>query len=256
VVKVLITGTSGRIGSYVIQPLREKYEITTFDLPGTKADYEGDMTSLEPLQNAMRGCEVVLHLAAQSDEAPFVEKLVGSNVIGIYHVLEAARLENVRRVVFTSTVQTVGMATREGLTEIETHTPPRPVSLYGVTKIMGESLGRFYHDKYGLEFIALRLGAFLSYETDWLQRRRGSNIWLSPRDTVKIFSLAIEKEDIGYAVVNATSKNQVNVLSLQSAFDVLGYVPDDKGEDYYRPRKLWNLLRDIKHKIWNRNKPH
>jgi uronate dehydrogenase len=252
--KVLITGASGRVGSRVIQSLREKYDVTTFDLPGKKADYEGDLTALAPLQQAMRGCDVVLHLAAQSDESPFVEKLVDSNVIGMYHVLEAAKLENVRRVIFTSTVQTVGMAANEGLTEIETHTPPRPVSLYGVTKVMGESMGSFYHDKHSLEFIALRLGAFLDYDSQWLTERRGSNIWLSPRDAVKIFSLAIEKEGIGYAVLNATSKNQVNVLSLQSAFDLLGYVPDDDSKDYYRPRKLRNLARKIKHKIWNRKK--
>ncbi len=247
--KVLITGAFGRVGPHLTKPFREKYEVVTFDLPNKDADFEGDLTALGPLQNAMRGCDVVVHLAAQSDEADFVEKLVGPNVIGIYNVLEAARLENVRRVVFASTIQTVGFASRDKLTEIETHTPPRPNSLYGATKILGETMGRFYHDKYGLEFIALRLGAFIEYEAEWLTDGRGSNIWLSPRDCAKIFALAIEKEGIGFAVVNATSKNQVSVLSLQSAFDVLGYVPDDDGEAYYRPKKLRKLFRKIKDKV-------
>ncbi|HEX9998132.1 MAG TPA: NAD(P)-dependent oxidoreductase, partial [Abditibacterium sp.] len=173
---------------------------------------------------------VVVHLAATADEAPFVENLVPANIVGVHNVLEAARLEGVRRVVFASTVQTVGM--RHGDSNIAPEEPPRPSTLYGATKVMGEVLGRFYHDKHGLEFIALRIGAFQPYESPQLRRPYVQNIWLSPRDAVEVFRRAIETPVIGFAVVNATSDCQNGFLSLQSAQEVLGFEPGDAIRDF------------------------
>ena len=83
---------------------------------------------------------------------------------GVFNVLEAARLENVRRVVFASSIQAVGLNGRGSSEATGVEMLPRPNSMYGATKVWGETLGRYYHDKYGLEFIALRLGAFEPYE--------------------------------------------------------------------------------------------
>jgi nucleoside-diphosphate-sugar epimerase len=229
-IHVLLTGPSGRLGPHLTSPFRDIYSLQTFDLPGRGADFEGDLSAIEPLRAAMRGVEVVVHLAATADEAPFVENLVPANIVGVHNVLEAARLEGVRRVVFASTVQTVGM--RHGDSNIAPEEPPRPSTLYGATKVMGEVLGRFYHDKHGLEFIALRIGAFQPYESPQLRRPYVQNIWLSPRDAVEVFRRAIETPVIGFAVVNATSDCQNGFLSLQSAQEVLGFEPGDAIRDF------------------------
>ena len=222
------------MGPHLAAPFREIFQLKTFDLPGRGADFEGDLASIEPLQNAMRGCEVVVHLAATSDEAPFVEQLVPNNVTGVFHVLEAARLEKVRRVVFASSIQTVGFRSKDGATQIEAAEMSRPNSLYGATKVMGETMGRWFHDKYGLEFIALRVGAFQPYDSSWLRENRCESIWLSPRDAAQIFRRAIETPDLGFAVVNATSRTSKEFLSLQSAREILGYDPQDDTRDFFQ----------------------
>lgn len=232
--KILLTGPSGRLGPHLLGPLRERYELATFDLqPSDEPNsFVGDLSEIEPLRAAMRGVDVVVHLAATATESPFVEELVGPNVIGVYHVLEAARLEKVRRVVFASSIQASGFGFRSNSAPLDVASLPRPSTLYGATKIMGETLGRFYHDKHGLEFIALRIGAFEPYDSPHLQRQGYREIWLSPRDAAGIFCAAIEKENIGYGIANATSRTPVERMALQPARELLGWEPQDSAEDF------------------------
>ena len=231
--KVLLTGPSGRLGPHLLEPFRERYELSTFDLlPSEEPNsFVGDLSEIEPLRLAMRGVDVVVHLAATSDEAPFIEKLVEPNVIGVYNVLEAARLENVRRVVFASSIQAVSFGGRGDARPLDVVSLPRPSSLYGVTKVLGETMGRFYHDKHGLEFIALRIGAFEPYDSPKLQKEGYRNIWLSPRDAASIFCAAIEKEGIGYGIANATSRTPNERMALQPARDLLGWQPQQTVAD-------------------------
>jgi len=235
--KVLLTGPSGRIGPHLLQPFRERYDLVTFDLPGQGADLEGEVGDIDSLRRAMQGIEVIVHLAATSDEAPFLEELVPNNVIGVYNVLEAARLEGVRRVVFASSVQAGGSVPREreGKELLELDILPRPGTLYGATKVLAETMGHFFHQKHGMEFIALRIGAFQPYDSDWLQKGIAEQIWLSPHDCAAIMVLAIERADVSYAVVNATSKTSREVLSLKGAREVLGFEPQDDSRDFFNP---------------------
>jgi nucleoside-diphosphate-sugar epimerase len=233
--KVLLTGPSGRIGPLIIESLRAKFDLTTFDLPGHGADFEGDMSDIEPLRQAMKGVDVVLHLAATSDDAPFMEKILPNNVIGTFNVFEAARLEGVKRMVFASSVQAGGHIPyrREGNTTVETDILPRPGNLYGASKVFGETMGWVFHNQYKIEFIALRIGAFQPYDSDWFQIGRAEEIWLSPRDCAQIMTLAIEKPGVVYAVVNATSKTSKEVLSLQGARETFGFEPQDDSRDFF-----------------------
>ena len=232
--KVLLTGPSGRMGPHLVGPFREVYDLATFDLKPSDEpqSFVGDLSEIEPLRAAMRGVDVVVHLAATSDEAPFMEELLAPNVVGVYNVLEAARLEKVRRVVFASSIQSVGSNGREGDEPTGVAMLPRANSMYGVTKIWGESVGRYYHDKYQLEFIAIRLGAFEAYDSPNLVKRGYRAIWLSPRDAVGVFRAAIETDGIGYAIVNATSITQKEHLSLAPARELLGWEPQEKPEDF------------------------
>ena len=232
--KVLLTGPSGRLGPHLVGPFRDNYDLATFDLQPSEQpnSFVGDLSAIEPLRAAMRGRDVVVHLAATSDEAPFVEKLVGPNVIGVYNVLEAAHLEKVRRVVFASSIQAVGAGWRDNAQPIDVVSLPRPSTLYGATKIMGETMGRYYHDRHGLEFISLRIGAFKPYHSRHLNKDWCRELWLSPRDAIGIFRAAVEKEGIGYGIANATSRTSVERLALQPARDLLGWEPQDDIQEF------------------------
>jgi len=233
--KVLITGAGGRIGPHILPTFLDRYDLSIVDVKqvdGVPSTIITDLQDRDLLRESMAGVDVVVHLAATSDEAPFVEQLVPNNVIGTYNVFQAALEAKVRRVVFASTGQTVNGRTMS--VPIHPSDPPSPVTTYGVTKVFGEILGRYYRDQHGLEFIALRIGAFQPYDSNWLKQERGPhNVWLSPKDMVQILSLAIEKEGVGYAVVFATSKPIREHLSLEEARAVLGYEPIDDAKDYY-----------------------
>jgi uronate dehydrogenase len=189
-----------------------------------------DLQDMQVLERAMQGIDVVVHLAATSDEAPFIENLVPNNVVGLYNMLEAARRAGVRRFVFASTVQAVSAYPREK--SIAAEDPVRPSTMYGATKAFGEALGSFYHDRHGLEFIAVRIGAFQQYDSPLLRKHVGlREIWLSPGDAVRLLHLAIERPGIGCAIVFATSKTTRERLSLASAREILGYEPGDDVAD-------------------------
>lgn len=225
---VLLTGPGGRIGPHILPTFHEQFDLKILDRSPIESEPEtivADLSSIETLAAAMQGCDTVVHLAATSDEAPFVEELVPNNVIGLYNVFEAARAAGVKRVVFASTVQAVSFYPHEHT--VEATDLPRPVTLYGVTKAMGETMGRYYHDKHGLEFIAVRIGWFLDYDHEWLTSGRASAIWLSPRDAASFLARCVTAENIGYAIVHATSKTSFERLSLAPAREIIGWEPSD-----------------------------
>jgi len=233
--KVLVTGAAGFIGRTVVPVLRERHEVRTLDRqpnPADPAQLVADLTDAAALREACAGIDVVLHLAATNNDRPdFVKDVVPHNIGGTYNVLEAARQQQVRRVVFASSCQTV--AHYPGNVTVSVADPVRPKGPYGATKVFGEALGRAYHDNFGLEFIAIRLGAVLPYDMLQRDKLRMREIWLSPRDCVELLRRAVEKTGVGYAVVFGSSVMPFEHLSLREAREVLGFEPQDRWTDYF-----------------------
>jgi nucleoside-diphosphate-sugar epimerase len=168
-VKTLVTGGGGFIGSHLVRHLlNEGHEVRVLDnfatgrrenlleILGSIELIEGDIQSDERAHAAVRGCEVVFHLAAlpsvpRSIQDPLTSN--ASNVIGTLNVLLASRDEGVRRVVFASSSSVYGpgrqLPQREEL-------PARPVAPYGVSKLAAEGYCRAFSQVYGLETVSLR----------------------------------------------------------------------------------------------------
>jgi nucleoside-diphosphate-sugar epimerase len=229
---IVITGAAGGIGTCLRAEFRNDYDLRSVDrvpTPGEKGSVVTDLSDPEILRAAMEGAETVIHLAATPTEAPFVENLVPNNVVGTYNTFEAARLAGVKRIVFASTCQ------------VSTHYPqdrtvrpddlPNPLSVYGATKHLGEVMGRWYHDKHGIEFIGVRIGWFFKEDAvaeRFLRTNRDARrLWLSRGDCARFFRLAVEKPGVGHAVLFATSRTEIEWLSRVEAREVLGYEPRD-----------------------------
>lgn len=231
---VLLTGAAGRIGPHLVDDFRARYDLRIFDRKPVRGDIPvvtGDLQDRAALQTAMEGIEVVVHLAATSDEAPFLEQLVPNNIVGVYHVYQTALEAGVRRIVFASTAQTVSRYSCEHAVAIDD--PPRPGTLYGATKVFGEVMGRYYHDKHGIEFVGIRIGAFQPYDSPAFQQYRWArDLWLSPRDAVRLFCRAIEKPNVGYALVFGTSITERECLSRDAARVLLDFEPKDNVADF------------------------
>ena len=105
--------------------------------------------------------------------------------------------------------------------------PPRPDTLYGVSKAFGEALARYYVDRYGFEVACLRIGTF----TETPDHVRTLSTWLSPGDAARLVDAALRAPDLGYAVVWGISNNTRRTWSLEAGF-ALGYRPQDDAEDF------------------------
>jgi UDP-glucose 4-epimerase len=164
---VLVTGGSGFIGSHVADALAAQgHEPVIFDLvpsrhhpPGTYATTIGDLTDREVTHRAVRGCDAVIHLAAVADVNDVVSDPVRAdrvNVHGTQMILEAARRENVSRVVYGSTIWVYG----NGPAEVADEDAPlvQPTHLYTATKLAGEMYTRAYNAMYGAGHTVLRFG--------------------------------------------------------------------------------------------------
>jgi len=236
--RVFLTGATGRVGRVLVPAFREVYELRTLHRrpPADGADAVlGDLQDRDRLRALMEGFGVVVHLAAVSHEAPFVEEVVPANIVGAYNVFQAAQQAGVGRIVFASTCHVVQF--RRSQRTIAAAEAYRPETIYGVSKAFGEVLGRYYYEQFGMEFVAIRIGWLLPYDDPELRTsafKRG--IWLSPRDAVSLFRLAIERPGVGYAVVFGTSTTDREVVSLRTAREALGYEPADNVVGLYGPR--------------------
>jgi UDP-glucose 4-epimerase len=117
----------------------------------------GDILDAEAVRASARGCEVIVHLAANTGVGPSVRDprrdcLV--NVIGTLNCLEAARHERAGRFVFASSGAPVG----EVEPPVHEEKAPHPVSPYGASKLAGEGYCSAYWRSFGLETVALRFG--------------------------------------------------------------------------------------------------
>jgi UDP-glucose 4-epimerase len=146
---VLVTGGAGFIGSNLVRALRERGDdVRVLDnfSTGYRANLEdldveiieGELRSYERVHNAVRGAEVVYHLGALGSVPRSVQDPLTSNAVnveGTLNVLLAARDEDVRRVVFSSSTSVYGTSRKLPTPESE---PPDPISPYGVAKLAAE----------------------------------------------------------------------------------------------------------------------
>ena len=233
-ISVLVTGSAGRVGSAACAGLLARgHRVRGFDVrptPGMSDAVVGDLADAAAVRRAMEGIEVVAHLAATPDEDDFLGKLVPNNIVGVYHVLEAARQAGVRRVILASTGQVV--MGHEGPWPVTPDMPYSPRNWYASAKVMTEVVGQVYAYEYGQSFIVARLG--------WCPRDRehaahlavdevGKDVYLSSGDAGRFFVCAVEApEEIRYAVVFATSKPLIRTrYDISSTRTLLGYEPQD-----------------------------
>ena len=166
--KVLVTGGAGFIGSTLVKLLlEESYEVVVLDnfSSGLKENLaglsnvkliEGDIRNRDAVGEALEGARVVFHTAAhlaqvRSLENPLLDSDV--NVLGTLQLLEAARREGVKKIVYSSSTAVYGEATRLPIDEDH---PLNPESPYGVSKLAAEKHCISYSRIYDIDAICLR----------------------------------------------------------------------------------------------------
>src|SRR5712671_2007649 len=228
--KILITGAAGDVGSHLRRELAGRYELRRSDIrpvrnlaPGEEF-VRGDCASLQDMLRATRGVAAVVHLGGFSVEGPW-EVILRANIVGTYNVFEAARRNGARRLVFATSNHAVGFYRRDET--IDHRVYPKPDSRYGVSKVFGEALGSLYADKYGMEFLMVRIGNVHPFPLD----KRRLSIWASPRDIAQLVSIGIDHPDIKFEIVYGVSGNKRSWYDNSNA-ERLGYRPQDDSERF------------------------
>lgn len=253
--KVLVTGIAGVIGQACVDLLSDRYEITGIDIkdPGKAPTLVASVSDLDAILPAFEGIDAVVHLAGNPLVSAPWDDVFNINIQGTYNVFEACRIKGVPAVVFASSNHTIGGYEDEGLPEIYKvgdtrvydHTVElRPDSLYGVSKVFGEAVGRYYQEYHGVRSYNLRIGSVRGDDDPkspevpngsfWLpltpeqKYERMESTWLSKRDCCELIAACIEAEDVPFAIVYAISDNPRKFWDLSHAKELLGWEPVDK----------------------------
>jgi len=164
--KVLVTGGSGFIGSHIVDKLMEEgYETTVFDIAKPhRRDarfINSNVLDFKKLAAAMKGFDYVYHLAAVADVNDVNRdplRAVRVNSEGTANVLEAARGNNVERVIFASSAWVYSGARCDEPDENSAFHPSDTTHIYTSAKIASEMYCHNYHKLYGQAFTILRYG--------------------------------------------------------------------------------------------------
>lgn len=166
--KVLVTGGTGFIGTRLaLSSVDRGHDVIVLGQTNTpaeetnKAQLEsagitvvlGAITETEKLNEALMDCNLVFHLAAAQHEANVVDQhFYDVNVEGTRNIIEASIAAGVSRFVHGSTIGVYGSA-MDG--EIDEAVSPKPVNIYGVTKLIGEKLALSYADRIPLSVVRI-----------------------------------------------------------------------------------------------------
>lgn len=234
--KILITGGSGKLGSYIIDALGPAYQVTVFDrmAPRKKCAHflKGNISRIQAVEDACRDIDTVIHLAAiVTSTEP--EKTFKVNIQGTYNLLESCAKNKVKRVIFASSISGLGFIYQKKRLQprylpIDEHHPAQPKDAYGLSKIIGEKMCQEYTRTCGIETICLRppwiwfpedsklYEPFTKIHEAW-----PCLLWAyqDARDTAKAFCLAIEAKRITHETIflsaggNGTKYPTLNLIN-------------------------------------------
>jgi uronate dehydrogenase len=229
--RVLITGAAGAIGTALRTGMRDTWrhlrliDIKPIQNPTNNEEaILADIADRPALESMMQGVRAVVHLAGVLGNYD-LETLFRVNARGLFDVFEAARLAGVERIVFASSNHAFGCYP---ITEtVSPALPPRPDSLYGVFKVLGETMLRNYYDRHGIQSVSLRIGTYRPLPID----QRSLATWLSPADVAQLVDLSLRHPDPGCMIVNGYSNN-TRLKTHDPNWAVLGYRPKDNAEHY------------------------
>lgn len=164
----LVTGGAGFIGSNLVDKLIELgHKVVCIDNESAECheqfywnpkanNYKYDICDYEKIAHLFNGVDYVFHVASDARIQPAIlnpRKSIESNAVGTANVIELARINKVKRFIYSSTSSAYGK--KAIIPNIETQ-PSDPLTPYSTAKVFGENLAKVYYNLYGLETVSLR----------------------------------------------------------------------------------------------------
>ena len=247
--RVLVTGANGRVGRHVVDALAGEHEVTVLDLAPPVQDVpfiEGDVLDLDKVRRAMNGQDAVNHLAAIDIGVPAEpEAYFGTNVMGTWNAVQAAREAGIRKVGLTSSISAVGVA------EMRPEFPPeylpvdekhvmKPAHAYGVSKLVVEDIARGFALQGDISITCLRPVAVIVESNLRRTVDRAADPghpWLAAyvtgEDTGRAFAAALEYDAAFDAMFVAADDSASPVPTVERLAGVYGAAPPVRDPDWF-----------------------
>ncbi len=218
--KIAITGGSGLIGTAIYNLFKKQHEITILDynkprdseVNFVKIDIENPKEIIE----STKGIDVIIHLAAalgviETEKNPV--RTLDVNAIGTKNVLEACRINNVKKFIFSSSSEIYGEPEKIPIKETDRVTP---ITTYGISKLMAEEYIKSYSRAYGIRYTIFRL--FNVYGEEQATK------WVVPEFVKKI----VNDEEVTIHGDGNQIRAFCHVLDIANAFEIALTKGDDE----------------------------
>ena len=252
-VRVLVTGSAGRIGRWQVEALRiAGYEVRTLDraAQGKKEEkvriegehIPGDLRDINTVRRAVQGVDAVLHLGAlASDRAGTAEDVLTVNAQGTWNVLLACVEARVERLVYFSSVNALGAVGGHrpaGYLPIDDAYPRHPMSPYQLSKHLSEEACRSFTDKYGLVTVCLR-PVFVTLPEHYARWREHRANVSSEWQKVEYWAYVDIRDVCAAGLLGLTAQNVTHDAFLLSADDTTQETSTAELVDRYYPDTPW-----------------
>jgi nucleoside-diphosphate-sugar epimerase len=226
----VITGAAGRVGSTTIAALAGDYRLRLVDIawPGTgdAPDAErrtSDLRSADACIQALDGADVLVNLAAN----PRPQQLVSQALIDVAlvggQVAAAVESSSLRRVVYASSIHTMGLYNTGDRVPISTRWSPRPCCSYGAAKVFTEHAFALAARRTSVAIVGLRMGLIGYPPPD----RAYASQWLGTRDYTRMLRAALTAP-VSHEMVFALSVGADRHWDLDDTNRVLGVEPSEE----------------------------
>ena len=162
--KIAVTGSSGRIGRYVVRELSHAgHQVVGLDVQHN-AQAKGlqlliDLTDAGQVYGALAGCDAVVHMGAWANPGVVPDtRTYADNTTGTFNLFQAAADLGIRRIISASSNQVYGFFAAPPLyAPVDEEHPCRPVNCYALSKMAGEQAAEYFSRHKGLEILSLRI---------------------------------------------------------------------------------------------------
>ena len=174
------------------------------------------------------------------------ESVKKNNIEATFNVYNEVKNAGVKKIIFASTNHTQHGDTllttpetldlkKNKILSLENNT--NPDSLYAVSKLFGEDLGKYFSEQHKIKFIGLRIGWIVKGDDPTIMCGTPSedylrSMYLSHRDCIQVFERALESSR-NYLIAYAISNNSRKVFDLKETSRTLNFYPEDDSENYF-----------------------
>ena len=253
--KLIITGCNGLIGSILSPKLINLYEILGIDLIKSTLipSVEFNTTSnYKNLKSIFKGFDVVIDLAAHSSVKTPWDMVASNNIQSTYNVIKAASESGIKRVIFASSNHVTGMYEKDypynnivsgnypkenKIPYITTSMPIRPDSPYGIGKSTGESIAKYFSEKFNISIICLRIGTVnlenKPIDSEGTSAIRSFATLLTHDDLIQLIKKSINAPtNVKYEIFYGVSNNKWRFWNIKDSEIKIGYIPNENAEKW------------------------